>query len=139
MQHAEPMIDRGGAAAGRDSLEKLAIDLLDIGEDLALPGQGFARAETLRALDPVVDGNSDLVLRLDEMVGDGNDEVVLLDDSGLSHLALSGDVEVVAEGTAVDHVTADGQDVSGFAFVTFASGMTLFYPDGVELALFPGS
>jgi hypothetical protein len=71
------------------------------------------------------------------MLADSNDEIVLLADSGQGQLALATDAEVVATGTAGDHVTADGQDVSGFAFVTFATGMTLFYPDDVELAVCP--
>lgn len=136
MQLAEPMAGHG-VAVGEESLAKLAIDLLDLGEGLDLAGPTSEAAEAWRP-PPADDQETNLVLRLDDMLGDGNDEVVLLTDSGQDQLALATDVEVVATGTAGDHVTADGQDVSGFAFVTFATGMTLFYPGEIELAVCPG-
>lgn len=143
MQPAEPIAGRG-AAGGEESLKRLAIDLLDLsegldlGEGLDLAGPSSEPAEAWRPLPPMAaDREADLVLRLDDMLADGNDEVVLLTDSGQDQLALATDVQVVATGTAGDHVTADGQDVSGFAFVTFATGMTLFYPGEVELAVCP--
>jgi hypothetical protein len=138
MQLAESEAGRSVAAVGTAPLERLAIDLLDLSEDLDLPGHSFEPAGTSRPLQPMADdGEADLVLRLDDMLADGNDEIVLLADSGQGQLTLATDAEVVATGTAGDHVTADGQDVSGFAFVTFATGMTLFYPDDVELAVCP--
>ena len=137
MQLAEPTAGRS-AAAGKASLERLAIDLLDLSEGLDLPEPGSGPAQPFD-LDPptAASGEPELVLRLDDMLVDGNDEVVLLADSGPGQLALAADVEVVARGTAGDHLTADGQDVSGFAFVTFATGTTLFYPDDMELAVLP--
>jgi len=138
MQLAEPEAGRSVAAVGKESLERLAIDLLDLSEGLNLPDRSAEPEETSRPLQPMVDdGETDLILRLDDMLADGNDEIVLLADSGQGQLALATDAEVVATGTAGDHVTADGQDVSGFAFVTFATGMTLFYPDDVELTVCP--
>jgi hypothetical protein len=138
MQLAESEAGRSVAAVGKEPLERLAIDLLDLSEDLALPGQRAEPGEPSRPLQPMVDdGEMDLVLRLDDMLADSNDEIVLLADSGQGQLALATDAEVVATGTAGDHVTADGQDVGGFAFITFATGMTLFYPDDVELAVCP--
>jgi hypothetical protein len=32
-------------------------------------------------------------------------------------------------------VTASGEDVSGFNFVTFDNGVTLYYPEGLDLIL----
>jgi hypothetical protein len=137
MQLAEP-IAGSSVAVGKESLKRLAIDLLDLGEGLDT-GPSSEPAEAMGPLAPMADDReTDLVLRLDDMLADGNDEVVLLTDSGQDQLALATDVQVVATGTAGDHVTADGQDVSGFAFVTFATGMTLFYPGEVELAVCPG-
>jgi hypothetical protein len=138
MQLAEPEAGPSVAAVGKESLERLAIDLLDLSDGLDMPGRSFEPGQPSRALSPMADeGEAGLVLRLDDMLADGNDEIVLLADSGQGQLALATDAEVVATGTAGDHVTADGQDVSGFAFVTFATGMTLFYPDDVELAVCP--
>jgi len=138
MQLAESEAGPGVAAVGKESLERLAIDLLNLGEDLDMPGQDSEPGQTSRLPLPRVDEDeAGLVLRLDDMLADGNDEIVLLADSGQGQLALATDAEVVATGTAGDHVTAAGQDVSGFAFVTFATGMTLFYPDDVELAVCP--
>jgi hypothetical protein len=34
-------------------------------------------------------------------------------------------------------VTASGDDVSGFNYVTFDNGVTLYYPDGLDLILEP--
>jgi hypothetical protein len=137
MQLAEP-IAGSSVAVGKESLKRLAIDLLDLGEGLDT-GPNSEPPEAMGPLAPMADDReTDLVLRLDDMLADGNDEVVLLTDSGQDQLALATDVQVVATGTAGDHVTADGQDVSGFAFVTFATGMTLFYPGEVELAVCPG-
>jgi hypothetical protein len=137
MQLAEP-IAGPSVAAGKESLKRLAVDLLDLGEG---PDMGGPNSEPAKAMRPLAamaeEREADLVLRLDDMLADGNDEVVLLTDSGQDQLALATDVQVVATGTAGDHVTADGQDDSGFAFVTFATGMTLFYPGEVELAVCP--
>jgi hypothetical protein len=138
MQLAKSEAGPSVAAVGKESLERLAIDLLDLSDGLDMPGRSFEPGQPSRALSPMADdGEAGLVLRLDDMLADGNDEIVLLADSGQGQLALATDAEVVATGTAGDHVTADGQDVSGFAFVTFATGMTLFYPDDVELAVCP--
>ena len=40
---------------------------------------------------------------------------------------------VVDQGAATAHVTAAGEDVSGLAYVAFASGVTVYYPAEVEL------
>jgi hypothetical protein len=42
---------------------------------------------------------------------------------------------VTADGRVQKHVTAAGEDVSGFNYVTFANGVTLYYPDGLDLIL----
>lgn len=72
-------------------------------------------------------------LHLADLVSDGNGEVVLFNDSGLRALAVASDAPVVAEGNVGRHVTAAGDDVSGFHYLTFESGLTLYYQHGLEV------
>jgi hypothetical protein len=78
---------------------------------------------------------SAIVLSLSDLVRDANGEVVLFNDSGLRALAVSTDAVVVAEGEAGRHVTAAGEDVSGFRYVAFDNGLKLFYQPGLDLIL----
>lgn len=78
---------------------------------------------------------SSIVLSLSDLVRDANGEVVLFNDSGLRSLAVSTDAVVVAEGEAGRHVTAAGEDVSGFRYVAFDNGLKLFYQPGLDLIL----
>ena len=71
-----------------------------------------------------------LMLALDDLVRDQNGEVVLFNDSGLRALALSCHDVVVEEGEAGRHVTAAGEDVSGFRYLAFANGLRLYYQHG---------
>lgn len=72
-------------------------------------------------------------LRLDDLIQDDNGEVVLFNDSGLRALAVATEAGVVAEGSSGHHVTAAGDDVSGFHYVTFTTGLTLYYESGLEV------
>ena len=53
--------------------------------------------------------------------------------SGFRSLAVRTDRAVVDEGRAGAHVTAAGEDVSGFKFVTFDNGLTLYFEAGLDL------
>ncbi|MFO1066955.1 MAG: hypothetical protein U1E14_00340 [Geminicoccaceae bacterium] len=72
-------------------------------------------------------------LHLADLLSDGNGEVVLFNDSGLRALAVAADAPVVAEGDAGRHVTASGDDVTGFHYLTFENGLTLYYQHGLEV------
>ena len=74
-------------------------------------------------------------LRLADLVGDVNGEVVIFNDSGFRSLAIRTDAAVIAEGEVAKHVTAGGEDVSGFKYVTFDNGVTLYFPEGLDLIL----
>jgi hypothetical protein len=74
-------------------------------------------------------------LALSDLVGDANGEVVVFNDSGFRTVLLRTSAAVVAEGEAAKHVTAAGEDVSGFKYVKFANGVTLYFPDGLDLIL----
>jgi hypothetical protein len=86
-------------------------------------------------LNPLPGEEPPLMLELDDLVQDENGEVVLFNDSGLRALAVRTATLVVEEGEAGRHVTAAGEDVSGFRFVTFASGLRLYYQPGLDLIL----
>lgn len=76
---------------------------------------------------------AEMELSLSDLISDERGEVVLFNDSEFRTLALRADVGVVAKGLAARHVTAGGEDVTGFHFVTFENGVTLYYQKGLEL------
>lgn len=78
---------------------------------------------------------AEVVLALSDLILDANREVVLFNDSGLRSIAVEADAAVVAEGQAGRHVTAAGEDVSGFRYLAFDSGLKLYYQPGLNLVL----
>jgi len=79
--------------------------------------------------------SAEVELMLADLVADANGEIVLFNDSGFRSLAIQTDRAVVADGRAGAHVTAAGDDVSGFQFVTFDNGLTLYFEAGLHLML----
>jgi hypothetical protein len=79
----------------------------------------------------------DVELSLSELVQDSGGEVVLYNDSGLRALGLVAEAAVIDAGEADAHVTASGDDVTGFRYVSFANGLTLYYQDGLDLIVRP--
>ncbi|MEQ9642887.1 MAG: hypothetical protein RIM84_22890 [Alphaproteobacteria bacterium] len=71
-------------------------------------------------------------LAIGDLLADGNNEVVLFGDGDVQALTLTGG-QVVGQGTVEAHVTETGADVSGYHFVTFDGGLTLYYQDGLNL------
>jgi hypothetical protein len=82
-------------------------------------------------------GAAEVQLALADLVSDANGEVVVFNDSGFRTMAIRTDAAVTADGRVQRHVTAGGEEVSGFNYVTFESGVTLYYPDGLDLILEP--
>lgn len=80
-----------------------------------------------------VAGAAEVELALTDLVSDANGEVVIFNDSGFRTLALHTDAAVVADGRVGAHVTAGGEDVSGFNYVTFENGMTVYFQEGLDL------
>ena len=74
-------------------------------------------------------------LDLGDLVSDKEGEVVLFNDSGLRSLVVRTSAEVVDEGEAKRHVTAAGEDVTGFRYVAFDNGLKLYYQPDLELVL----
>ncbi len=115
-----------------DGLARLAADFLQPAEEL-----DFGLGVATRGAGAQASG--DFVLALEDVIGDGNGEVVFCNEAGLSNLTLRTDAAVVDRGTAAGHAPVDGQDINGFAFVSFDSGLTLYYPEGLDLSLAPSA
>jgi hypothetical protein len=81
------------------------------------------------------DEQASAALALDDLVRDENGEVVLFNDSGQRALAVATGARVLEEGEAGRHVTATGEDVSGFRFLAFDDGLKLYYQPGLDLIL----
>ncbi len=106
------------------------------GSERPSPGQtAGGEEERKRAIDR--DGSGSLVLALSDLIADRNGEVVLFNDSNLPVLTLLTAERPVARGRVESHVTAGGVDVSGYDFVTFGSGLTLYYPHDMQLLIMP--
>jgi hypothetical protein len=80
-------------------------------------------------------GGAEVELALADLVTDADGEVVIFNDSGFRTLALHTDSGVVESGRVATHVTAGGEDVSGFSYVTFENGMTVYYPEGLDVSV----
>jgi hypothetical protein len=78
---------------------------------------------------------AEVELAMSDLQGDANGEIVFFNDSGLRRLSITTDAGVVADGRAGSHRTAAGQDVSGFRFVTFDNGLTLYYQSGLDVVV----
>ena len=76
-----------------------------------------------------------LTLRLGDLMEDSNGEIVLFNDSHVPHLAVATDVATIARGEAGHHVTASGEDVTGFHYIAFGNGLRLYYQDGLDLVI----
>lgn len=74
-------------------------------------------------------------LALADLISDDNGEIVFFNDSGFRTLTIETEAQVVSSGQATTHRTASGEDVSGFNYVTFENGMTLYFEDGLDLLL----
>mgnify|MGYP001069743545 CR=1 FL=1 len=95
-------------------------------------------------LDVMVDGqelmpeSEVLTLELTDLLRDSNGEVVLFNDSHLPALAVRADSQLVASGEVEQHVTAAGDDVTGYRYVAFDNGTKLYYQDSLDLVILGG-
>ena len=104
----------------------------------AAGARGRANDGAWRAgIDPALVGAmaAEVELAMSDLVADANGEVVFFNDSDLRQLAIATDAAVVADGRAGAHRTAAGQDVTGFRFVTFDNGLTLYYQAGLDVVV----
>jgi hypothetical protein len=69
-------------------------------------------------------------LALRDLIPGSSREVVLFNDSAVREVVIESDRPPVEEGETATRVTGDGVDVSGFRYLRFADGLTLFHaPD----------
>jgi hypothetical protein len=76
-----------------------------------------------------------VTLELSDLLSDSNGEIVLFNDSHLPALAVRVESPPVASGEVGSHVTAAGDDVTGYRFVAFDDGTKLFYQDSMDLVI----
>ena len=96
-------------------------------------GTGIERSSDVASVRPWSGEDPPLILSLTDLVRDDAGEVVLFNDSGLRALAISTATRVIEEGEAGRHVTAAGEDVSGFRYLAFANGLRLYYQPDLDL------
>ncbi|HMR31720.1 MAG TPA: hypothetical protein PKA13_09175 [Geminicoccaceae bacterium] len=120
---------QSGGPAG-NGLAELARSLL-AEPDLVLAGPGVP--------PPQPSGGYGAVLSMGDIVTDESGACVLGADGPKVPIVLQTDEAVVAEGAADAFASAAGHDVSGHAFMTFASGVTLYFPPDLDIALMPAS
>jgi hypothetical protein len=93
------------------------------------------RPMTPRAVPERTSGEvqAEVELTLSDLLSDDNGEVVFFNDSGVRSLGITTAAEVIADGRAASHVTAAGEDVTGYNFVTFDNGLTLYFQPEVDV------
>lgn len=112
---------------------------------LAFDADRVALDDLARSLEGLAGGTPSLLgadedaaeieLAVADLVGDPNGEIVLFNDSGVRTLGITASSPVVADGRAANHVTAGGADVSGYRFVTFEDGPTLYFEEGLDVVV----
>lgn len=110
-------------ADDRPSLADLVRDLTGVG----------SKDDGARSEAPLVPSGA--ALKLTDLISDTNGEIVFFNDSGFRTLQIETEQAVRARGQAEEHVTATGDNVSGFNYVTFDNGMTLYFEEGLDLLL----
>jgi hypothetical protein len=93
--------------------------------------------------DPAGDDSPQLlsvVLHLDDLLPDKTGAVVLQADGERLEIRLEDWDEILTRGIAPDDTQSEHFDVSGMDFVTFANGVTLYFPAGnILLTLKPAA
>ena len=103
--------------------------------DLTMLAADMRREDELEPDPAETQSGMPLVLALDDLLQDANGEIVLYNDSHLPSLALSTTANTVSRGNADFHVTAAGEDVTGYHFVAFDNGKTIYFQDGLDLII----
>lgn len=76
-----------------------------------------------------------IILPLCGLQPDANGDIVLLDEAGSTAVGVMTREKVTISGVVDRHVTAGGVDVSGFRFLRFESGVTLYYPAETDMVI----
>ena len=75
-----------------------------------------------------------LTLTLDDLVPDDGAELVVVAPDN-TKVNLVADQTVIATGQVEHHITASGIDVSGFFYITFSTGVTLYYTGDLSVSV----
>jgi hypothetical protein len=75
-----------------------------------------------------------LVLSLSDLLPGNHGELVLFSGDNAPVNLLAADA-VVSQGVAENHITADGIDVTGLSFLSFATGITVYFPTDLSLTV----
>ena len=108
----------------RPSMADLVRDLTDVG--IVDENQPAPR---------VYPSSTGAALTLEDLISDDNGEIVFFNDGGFESLSIETGSAVLSSGKAKDHVTAAGDNVDGFNYVTFENGMTLYFEGDLNLIL----
>jgi len=94
------------------------------------------QAEASLAINSHVNAGEMLTLSLDDLVPDSRGEIVIL-SAGDHDINVITDQPVAKSGidSVQPHLTETGLDVSGFAYCTFADGVTVFCPSAHRLTV----
>lgn len=101
--------------------------------ELASLARGLLDGLEAETFEPAPPWNApSIALVLEDLLADDGGEMVL--EAG-GRVALTSHSEILTSGSAEPHVTAGGEDVSGHSFVSFASGVTLYFPTDLQLVI----
>ncbi|MEO1017218.1 MAG: hypothetical protein AAFY56_05935 [Pseudomonadota bacterium] len=74
-----------------------------------------------------------IVLALEDFVANAAGEVVVFNDSVVATMVLVTKASVLGQGLTEKAATVDGQPIADFRFLAFNNGVTVFYPQGLEI------
>jgi hypothetical protein len=103
--------------------------------DLVRDITGLDAPESAAAPLPATTAETGAELSLADLISDDGGEIVFFNDSGFRTLSIETDSTVMSKGQKGSHVTAGGEDVSGFNYITFDNGLTLYFEEGLDLIL----
>jgi hypothetical protein len=83
-----------------------------------------------------IEPETPLRLSLDDLIADDHDEIVIYSGEGIEAITIVGGT-VTHAGTVEFHVTAAGDDVAGFQFITFDNGITLYHEASLAVTVAP--
>ncbi len=103
---------------------------------LDAPDNGQRHAEGSALSDLVLSKDrSGIVLELGDLIANDHGEVVLFNDSAVQTIVLQSSARMVSQGLSKGSQTKDGQSIEGYKYCKFDNGVTIYYPDGLELIL----
>lgn len=122
------------AKAAFDHFSEPTLDVAD--DDVPI----LEMVQSAMAQEQTSNGHADgvLTLALDDLLADANGEIVLFNDSNMRAVALETSQKVLKQGEALTHETAGGDDVTGFHFMSFENGTTLYFQDGLNVIVTAG-